>query len=77
VFANVQGLLPCRAGERVLTTSAELAEYLLEVARVAVVPGEAFCAPGYLRLSYAVCGGGNPSGYERIANALTELKPAD
>jgi aspartate aminotransferase len=77
VFANVQRLLPCCAGERVLTTSAELAEYLLEVARVAVVPGEAFCAPGYLRLSYAVSEEVIRAGIERIADALTELKPAE
>jgi|FaiFalDrversion2_1042247.scaffolds.fasta_scaffold00510_3 aspartate aminotransferase len=77
VFANVQGLLPCRAGERLLTTSAELAEYLLEVARVAVVPGEAFCAPGYLRLSYAVSEEVIRAGIERVANALSELMPAD
>ncbi len=74
VFANVQGLLPRRAGERVLTTSAELAEYLLETVRVAVVPGEAFCAPGYLRLSYAVAEEVIRAGIERIGNAVNELK---
>ena len=36
------------------TTSAELAEIILDEAEVAVVPGEAFGAPGYLRLSYAL-----------------------
>ena len=36
------------------TTSADLAEYILEQAEVAVVPGEAFGTPGYLRLSYAL-----------------------
>ncbi|SEF37153.1 Aminotransferase class I and II [Amycolatopsis pretoriensis] len=34
-------------------TTAELAAVLLEAAEVAVVPGEAFGGPGYLRLSYA------------------------
>jgi aspartate/methionine/tyrosine aminotransferase len=32
----------------------ELAELVLEQAEVAVVPGEAFGTPGYLRLSYAL-----------------------
>jgi aspartate/methionine/tyrosine aminotransferase len=32
----------------------ELAEFILEEAEVAVVPGEAFGTPGYLRLSYAL-----------------------
>ena len=36
------------------TTSAELAELILDEAEVAVVPGEAFGSPGYLRLSYAL-----------------------
>ena len=36
------------------TTSAELAEFILDEAEVAVVPGEAFGSPGYLRLSYAL-----------------------
>ena len=36
-----------------LRTSAELAQSLLDHARVAVTPGEAFDAPGFLRLSYA------------------------
>jgi len=50
VFPAVGGLLR-RTG---IAGSAELAEYILEKAEVAVVPGEAFGAPGYLRLSYAL-----------------------
>ena len=34
-------------------TSADLAQGLLDKARVALTPGEAFDAPGYIRLSYA------------------------
>jgi aspartate/methionine/tyrosine aminotransferase len=36
-----------------IRTSADLATALLNDARVAVTPGEAFDAPGFLRLSYA------------------------
>ena len=36
-----------------LRTSAELARALLDEARVAVTPGEAFDAPGFIRISYA------------------------
>jgi len=36
-----------------LRTSAEFAERLLEEAKVAVTPGEAFGAPGFVRISYA------------------------
>jgi aspartate aminotransferase len=34
-------------------TSAELAQSLLDEARVAITPGEAFDAPGFIRISYA------------------------
>ena len=36
-----------------IRTSAELATALLNDARVAVTPGEAFDAPGFFRMSYA------------------------
>lgn len=55
-FPNVEGLLnrPLGAKGESFSTSAALAEALLEEAHVAAVPGEAFGAPGYLRFSYAV-----------------------
>jgi len=36
-----------------IRTSAEFADALLEESRVAVTPGEAFDAPGFIRISYA------------------------
>jgi len=45
----------------------ELAKLLLEKAHVALVPGEAFGAPGFLRLSYA-------TSIERIEEGLRRLK---
>lgn len=55
-FADVSGLLnrPLGVNGSVATSSAELAAMLLDEAHVAVVPGEAFGAPGYLRFSYAL-----------------------
>jgi aspartate/methionine/tyrosine aminotransferase len=53
-YPSVKGLLGREHGGRVVETSAELAEYILDQAEVAVVPGEAFGSPGYLRLSYAL-----------------------
>jgi len=50
--------------------SAELAEYLLEEARVAVVPGSAFGADRHVRISFA-CGRQTlEAGLERMAAAL-------
>jgi aspartate aminotransferase len=50
----VKGLLGRQIAGRTAETSAELAELILEEAEVAVVPGEAFGTPGYLRMSYAL-----------------------
>lgn len=53
-YPSVKGLLGRTYDGRVIETSADLAEHILEQAEVAVVPGEAFGSPGYLRLSYAL-----------------------
>jgi aspartate/methionine/tyrosine aminotransferase len=53
-YPSVRGVLGTDVAGRTPSTSAELAELILEEAEVAVVPGEAFGAPGYLRLSYAL-----------------------
>ena len=52
------------------TTSAELAEVILDEAEVAVVPGEAFGSPGYLRLSYALGDDDLAEGVGRIQKLL-------
>jgi len=49
VFPDVTGLL----GDRYPTSEA-LAEGLIEEEGIAVVPGESFGAPGFIRLSYAL-----------------------
>jgi aspartate aminotransferase len=54
VYPSVKALLGKDFGGRRPQTSAELAELILEEAEVALVPGEAFGTPGYLRLSYAL-----------------------
>jgi len=69
-FPDLRGVLGRPVGERTPTTSAELAEALLEVAKVAIVPGEAFGAPGYARLSCALADDRCAEGVERIAAAL-------
>ena len=54
VYPSVKALLGREIAGRTPQTSVELAELVLEEAEVAVVPGEAFGTPGYLRLSYAL-----------------------
>ncbi|MEU9117464.1 pyridoxal phosphate-dependent aminotransferase [Streptomyces sp. NPDC048483] len=55
-------------------TSVELAELILEEAEVAVVPGEAFGTPGYLRLSYALGDEDLVEGVSRVQKLLAEAK---
>ena len=66
-YPSVKGLLGKEHDGRVVETSAELAEYILDKAEVAVVPGEAFGSPGYLRLSYAL-------GDDDLAEGITRLQ---
>src|SRR5215217_7361690 len=54
VYPSVKGLLGRSIGGTTSATSADLATLVLEQAEVAVVPGEAFGTPGYLRMSYAL-----------------------
>ncbi|MFD9208510.1 pyridoxal phosphate-dependent aminotransferase [Streptomyces sioyaensis] len=53
-------------------TSVELAGLILEEAEVAVVPGEAFGTPGYLRLSYALGDEDLVEGVSRLQKLLAE-----
>lgn len=72
VFPNVSALLGKRFGGKLMTTSQQLAEYLLEKARVALVPGDGFGADDYLRISYATSMENLKQGMLRIADALSE-----
>ena len=52
--------------------SAELGELVLEEAEVAVVPGEAFGTPGYVRMSYALGDDDLVEGVTRLHKLLAE-----
>jgi aspartate aminotransferase len=69
-FPSFEGVLGREIGGRRPGTTLELAEVLLEEAAVAVVPGEAFGAPGYARLSYALGDDDLVEGLTRLAEAL-------
>jgi aspartate/methionine/tyrosine aminotransferase len=70
-YPSVKGVLGKEINGRTPTSSAELAEIILDEAEVAVVPGEAFGAPGYLRLSYALGDADLAEGVGRIAKLLS------
>jgi aspartate aminotransferase len=65
-FPNLTGLLGRDLGGRTAATTRDLASLLLEEIKIAVVPGEAFGAPGYARLSFAL-------GDEELEEGLTRL----
>lgn len=56
-----------------IRTTGELATALLDEARVAITPGEAFDAPGFLRLSYAASMHDLERGWRRISDFLGAL----
>ena len=70
VYPSVKGLLGTPLRGRTASTSAELAGLILEEAEVAVVPGEAFGTPGYVRMSYALGDDDLAEGVTRIAGLV-------
>lgn len=69
LFPEVSGCLGKSYGDYSIDTDSDLAMYLLQEAHVATVAGSAFCAPGYLRLSYATAD-------EKIVEAINRIKSA-
>jgi aspartate aminotransferase len=69
-YPSVRGVLGRTIRGRTPTTSAELAELILDEVEVAVVPGEAFGPSGYLRLSYALGDDDLVEGVSRIQKLL-------
>ena len=66
-FPSVEGLYGRDIRGRTSTSSAELADLAIDEAKVAVVPGEAFGAPGYFRMSYALGDDDLVEGVSRLA----------
>jgi aspartate/methionine/tyrosine aminotransferase len=69
-FPSFEGVLGRNIGGKTPNSSLELAELILEAAKVAIVPGEAFGGPGYARLSYALGDDDIVEGVTRIADLL-------
>ncbi|MDR1104002.1 MAG: pyridoxal phosphate-dependent aminotransferase [Endomicrobium sp.] len=70
VFPNIKGLLGKTFNSKTINTDLEFADYLLNYAKIAVVPGAAFGAEGYIRLSYATSIENIKSGMDRLETAL-------
>ncbi len=69
-YASLDGLLKRDYSGIVPTTTSELADVILDQAKVAIVPGEAFGTPGYARFSYAMGEEDIAQGIGRIAELV-------
>jgi aspartate aminotransferase len=72
LMPDVSGLLSPQG----IRTSAEFAQALLEREHVVVVPGEAFAAPGYIRISYATSRDRLREGATRMLRFVESLQPS-
>jgi aspartate aminotransferase len=76
-FPNVAAhLLNGESGRAITKNTTELAKLLLDQARVALVAGEGFGAPGYLRLSYATSIERIDEGLRRLERFFTRVEAA-
>jgi aspartate aminotransferase len=66
VYSDVRGLLGKSWGGKVINTSLELCDFILDSAEVALVPGEAFGPSGYVRMSYALGDAQITEGIQRL-----------
>lgn len=71
-YPNMTGLLNRPLGGKKATTTLELADLILDQAKVAFVPGEAFGTPGYGRFSYALGDDDINEGIQRIADLVAK-----
>lgn len=74
LFPEVSSYFGKSNGSHVINNASDLAMYLLEEGHVATVAGDAFCAPGYIRLSYATSDDNIKEAMKRITVALAALK---
>jgi len=74
VFPNVSQVYGSIHGGKAITSSVEMAAYLLDAVNVAVVPGAAFGNDDCVRLSYATSMENIRKGMERIKTAIGDLK---
>ena len=74
VFPNVSGLFGKTFNGKKIESADDLASYLLDEAKVAIVPGSGFGAEENVRLSYATSMANIKNGLRRIAEAVSKLE---
>ncbi len=74
VFPDMSYFLGAKAGDKTIETSLDLADYLLEEAKIACVPGIAFGDDRFIRFSYATDQKVIEEGMNRLEDALGRLE---
>ncbi len=69
-YPDMSALLGREIAGRTAATTNELAGIILDEAKVAIVPGEAFATPGYARLSFALGDADLEEGLTRVVDLL-------
>ncbi len=73
-FPSLEAFFSSNLAGRTPSSTLDIADIVLEEAKVAFVPGEAFGAPGYARFSYATSDEEIIKGIERLGNLLDTAK---
>jgi aspartate aminotransferase len=73
VFPNIAGFIGKNVNGKNLVSPCDVADYLLEEAKVAVVPGEDFGSNGHIRLSYATSLKNIEDGCRRMRDAFEKI----
>jgi aspartate aminotransferase len=74
VFPNVSALYGPLYKDKAISNSTEFSGFLLDAARMAVVPGVEFGSDQHIRISYATSLEKIQQGMDRMAAALAELR---
>ncbi|MDD6810500.1 MAG: pyridoxal phosphate-dependent aminotransferase [Lachnospiraceae bacterium] len=74
VFLDISGLFGRKYKGEMISSSVQLANLLLSVAHIAVVPGDAFHADNYVRICYAVSDENIREGMNRLEKFLREVE---
>lgn len=72
-FPSIEGFIGRRYKEKTINNSIDFTEFLLDAAKVAVVPGIAFGKENFLRISYATSLKNIEEGMDRIEKAVALL----
>ncbi len=73
LFPDVSGLFGTQVDGRLIEDSSALADYLLDEAEVAIIPGNAFEAPQAVRLTYSISLENIVEAMDRIERAIARL----